>query len=561
MQYLLRRFAVFPLICLALFVTSAAAQTIPVGSLQDEQMKIQALLADSAVVSPVLRPFSIDQYNTLMDVETGHRGWWNRKVEYPEFSISNNVTAGLLPVSFQNTLNSRFPLSENNAAAWYGRGHNTEWQAGFYIRSEYVTATFYPHFIYQENKDFLEPRFFFEATNPYVNEIGGNIDAPFRFGPDPYTTFDMGNSSIRLHYGKFETGLSTEPLWWGGANRYPLMMSNNAPGVNHFFLGTRERVRIPYLGLIHFKWVLGYPDESDYFGGEGSGETRFMNAANLAYSPAFFENFTIGISRAYHFYQPDGLNFQDIFVLFDPVRRSSLVEREGDDDVRQARNQMVSLYFHLSLPAANAEIYAEFFRDDHSFNFRDLLMQPHHNSAYSLGFQKISHAPWFDFVKTNLEFTNLTATQLNQVRPQTFFYSHDPIIQGHTNRGHILGAAIGPGSNSQFFSIDGYKDDYKIGLFVQRLVVNDNLHFREGSTALSPFREFGDYYRHWVNLNAGVELLYGPGPFYINGRLTWTKAYNYGRFDTGDYNFTNWTEHERNDRTNIQMQIGISYIF
>src|SRR5690625_7055915 len=75
----------------------------------------------------------------------------------------------------------------------------------------------------------------------YIAEgIGVRSDAPFRFGPDPFTTFDWGNSYIRAHYKSIEAGLSTEPLWWGPMQRYPLIMSNNAPGVPHAFLGTRE---------------------------------------------------------------------------------------------------------------------------------------------------------------------------------------------------------------------------------------------------------------------------------------------------------------------------------
>ena len=523
-------------------------------------MKIQLLLTDTLAVSPVLRPFSQTQYHELMEHRGMYSGWWDRKITQKEFHLTDGFIFGLQPFMLQNTYNSRFPYSENNAAAWYGRGGTTEFQTGFYIKSNYATLTVQPHIIYQQNYDFLEPRYFFETTTPFINEIGGNIDAPIRFGADPFTSIDWGNSSLRIHYQKFETGISNEPLWWGGANRYPLMMSTNAPGVPHFFLGTRERVKIPYFGNIHFKWMMGYPRESGYFGGVGSGIPRFMNSANLSYTPPIFQNFTVGITRTYHVYEDDGFEFSNIFLLFDPIRRSTLVERRGDDDIRQARNQMASVYFHLKLPSANAEIYAEFFREDHSYDFRDFVVQPNHNSAYSLGLQKISTAPWVDFIKTNIEITNLTASQLKQVRPQGFFYSHDPIVQGHTNRGQILGAAIGPGSNSQFFGMDAFKGNYKFGFFAQRVVDNDNLHFREGSASLSP-SNFGDYFRHRVDLNFGLNFLYAPGPFYLNSRLVWTKAYNYGRFDTGDFIGVTVSNYERNDRTNVQFQIGITYVF
>ncbi len=560
MKYQLRIFLFISYIFFSLPKSDIAAQAIPVGSIQDQQMKIQLLLSDTLAVSPVFRPFSQIQYYELMTYRDNSNGWWNRIINQKKLFETDGVTVGIQPFVLQNTYNSRFPYSENNGAAWYGRGSTTEFQTGLFLESKYVTFTVHPHIIYQQNKDFLEPKYTFDVTTPFINEIGGNIDAPIRFGPNSYSTFDWGNSSLRFRYHKFETGISNEPLWWGGANRYPLMMSTNAPGVPHFFIGTREGVTIPYFGNINFRWLMGYPRESGYFGGVGSGIPRFMNTANISYTPKIFRNLTLGVTRTYHIYEDDGFKLSNVFLLFDPVRRSSLVERQGEDDIRQARNQMASAYFHLKIPAANAEIYAEFFREDHSFDFRDLLIQPHHNSAYSIGFQKISYTPLVDFIKTNVEITNLTTSQLNQVRPQAFFYSHDPVIQGHTNRGQILGAAIGPGSNSQFFGLDAFKNNYKFGFFAQRIADNDNLHLREGSASNALSANFGDYFRHRVNLNFGLNFLYGPGPFYINSRLVWTKAYNYGRFDYGRLDGFNATNYDRNDRTNVQFQIGLTYI-
>lgn len=555
---ILKNLILLLLVLCTLTVHNVQAQSIPVGSFQDQQMRIQSLLSDTVTVTTVNRPFSSDEYYTLLDKNGPGSGWWNRTVHPTEFEVYDGLHLGLQPFFIQNTINSRMPHGENNGAAWYGRGINTEWQAGFYLRSKYFSATFYPHFIYQQNVDFLMPRLFFESANPYISEIGGNIDNPIRFGSDPFTTFSLGNSSIRFHYKKFETGLSSEPLWWGGANRYPLLMSNNAPGVHHYFLGTRDQVSIFNFGKFHFKWVMGYPQESGYFLGPAEGEKRFLNAANFSFSPNFYENITIGVTRAYQLFETDGLTFSNIFVLFDPIRRASLVERSGPDEIRQERNQVASLYLHLFLPGANAELYAELFREDHSHDFRDLFVQPHHNSAYSFGLRKLSSVRYFDYIMTGLEFTSLTASQLRQVRPQDFYYSHSSINQGHTNRGQLLGAAIGPGSNSQLLSIDALKNNSTYGIFVQRMVDNDNLHFQIGSVSRSPFKEFGDYYRHRVDLNIGLSYQYSPGPVNLHSRLIWTKAYNYGRFDTGSYNGINIMNYEHNDRYNVQFQIGIT---
>lgn len=539
-------------------------QSISVGSLLDEQLQLNVLLADSLTPSIINRPIPLETYRSLIR-QNNDDGWWSRDLTANPLFSEYGVSIGLLPTQIQQTYNSAIPNGDNNGAAWYGRGSNVEFKSGLYFRSKYLAVNVNPHIIYQENVDFLRPRFIpgdSDGNVRYIAEgIGAVLDTPFRFGPDPYTTIDPGNSSIRLRYKKLETGLSTEPLWWGPAVRYPLVFSNNAAGFPHFFLASREPFHIPYFGDVQFKWMMGYPQESKYYDGVGEGETRFTTAVNIAYSPVFFKNLTIGVTRLYHLYETGGFNFSNITLLFQPGTKQDFVSAGQGINTSTDQNQIISLYAHLQLPEANAEIYGEFLRDDRSYDSRDFVNQPHHNSGYTFGFQKISYLPWIDFIKTNLEFTNLTTSQLNQVRPQTYIYTHSKIRQGHTNQGQILGAAIGPGSNSQYLSIDAYKDDFKLGVFAQRWVDNNNFHFERGSRSVSPSHDFGDYFRHRVNLNFGVNFLYGPGPVYLNSRLTWTKAFNYGRFDYGEFDGVTIRDYDHFDIINYQFQVGLTYIF
>lgn len=548
-----------------LFPCIAFTQTVPVGSLLDDQLRLNSLFADSISNTQISRPVSIETYKLVLNRNKYNSGWWNQDLSSEPLYSEEGIQIGLQPLLLQQTYNSKFPYGENNGAAWYGRGSNVDLKTGIYVSSKYISVNIYPHIAYQENSDFLRPRFI-PVTNEdgvqYVAEgIGGLFDAPFRFGPDSFTTLDAGNSSIRLHYKKLETGLSTEPLWWGPVVKYPLVFSNNAAGIPHFFLGSREPYSIPYFGDVQFKWILGYPKESEYYEGDGQGQTRFTNAVNLSYNPAFFKNLTLGVTRVIHMYEENGFSFNNAFLLFDPKSYSPRFNNNGGNVGVSDKNQMASIYVHLRLPEAQAEIYAELFREDHSYNTRDFINQPNHNAAYSFGFQKISYLPWIDFLKTNLEFTNLTRNQLEQVRHQAYFYTHSTIRQGHTNRGQILGAAIGPGSNSQFLSFDAYKGNFKFGIFAQRWAVNDNFHFEKGSASLAPSNEFGDYFRHRINLNLGLNFLYGRGPIYLNSRLTWTKAYNYGRFDYGEFEGITERNYTHFDLINTQLQIGLTYFF
>ncbi len=553
-------FAVFAAIVLVIATPGLQAQTISVGSLQDEQIQLNILLQDSLVYGAINRPSAIGFYEDAIGGSADESKWWLRSLQTSEYEIYPSVKMGIAPLNLQNNLNTRLPYGENNGAAWYGRGYTTEFSGGFYLKSDYFSVNVQPHIIYQQNEDFLHPRFIPRDPNGNILYAAEGIefryDAPFRFGPDPYTTFDTGHSSIRLHYGKAEAGISTEPLWWGPMERYPLIMSNNAAGMTHVFAGTRKPVKLPWIGNIQMKWLGGYPDESEYYAGAEAGRTRFVNMLNLTYSPSIFPNLTIGAIRASYIYQDGGFSPSQVVNFFNIFESSNAANLQGED----SQDQLASAYLHILFPEARAEIFAEFAREDFSLDARDVLNEPGHNSGYAFGFQKISHAPYVDFVKTHLEFTNLTTPQLEQVRPQTFFYTHSRIRQGHTNNGQIMGAAIGPGSNSQYFAIDAYKDSYKIGFFARRLIDNDNFHFEQGSRSLAPPREFGDYFRHRVDLSFGLNFLYGPGPFYINGRMSWTKAYNYGRFDYGKFAGVNIQNFERNDRTNFHLQIGITYV-
>ncbi|NBC64472.1 MAG: hypothetical protein GVY07_02260 [Bacteroidetes bacterium] len=542
---------------------TAFSQTIPAGSLLDDQLKINVLLADSLSPSLVNRPASISTYKRVINQQGGAAGWWNRDLSPAPIYANGAFRVGLYSTDLKQTYNSKIPYGENNDAAWYGRGANVEFKGGFFVTSRYISININPHLIYHENLDFLAPRFIprdGDGNIRFVVEgIGTRIDTPFRFGPDSYSIIDPGNSSVRLHYKKIETGLSTEPLWWGPAVRYPLIFSNNASGIPHYFLGSREPFRIPYIGKFKFKWIIGYPQDSKYFDGPGQNETRFTTALNFAYSPVIWKNLTLGAIRVVHLYEEGGFNLSNALLSLDPTSLSSNFNQSTQSS--RDKNQAISLYAHIQVPRSNAVLYGEFLREDHSHDIRDFVNQPHHNSAYSFGFQKISYLPWIDFLKTNIEITNITTSQLEQVRPQTYIYTHSNIRQGHTNRGQILGAAIGPGSNSQFLSIDAYTGNYKFGIFAQRLVDNDNFHFAQGSRSITPSEEFGDFFRHRVNLNLGLNFLYGPGPFYINGRFTWTKAYNYGRFNYGEFGGINITNYERDDLINIQFQLGLTYIF
>ncbi|MEX1211382.1 MAG: capsule assembly Wzi family protein [Balneolaceae bacterium] len=545
----------------------AIGQSLPVHSLADQQLSIRALLYEDPYLPVTQRPYSWDAYRRTM--EPGDRevsGWWDRSLYQYSMDLPLGFRAGPHSLSVQNTYNSRIPYSENNAAAWYGRGHSLEWSGGVWLTSRFLTLSLQPQIVWQQNLDFLTPRFV--PTNSdgeprYIAEgIGTSLDAPFRFGPNPFWTTDWGYSSIRLHAGPVEAGYSSEPQQWGPATRYPLTMSAHAPGVHHAFVGTRRPVRIPWVGRIQFKWMVGYAQESGYFDGSTAGEKRMLNALHASWSPPFLEGLTLGVIRAYHINESDGFQWSNVLSMFDAIQKVSLSDTNPDSDgVGGNRNQVASVYARLHMPEARAEIWGELFREDHSYDLRDIANEPHHNSAWAIGFRKASDGPWADFYVTHLEITNLAITMTEMVRHQAYYYTHSAVRHGHTNRGQVLGAAIGPGSTSQYLGLEGYRGNWRVGTFLQRVAENDSYHVQRNPIGSNLNNEpYGDYYRHRVNLNVGANMLYGPGPYYLTASLVWSKLYNYGRFDYGDYTLP-FADHERRDLTNVQFQMGVTYAF
>ena len=549
-----------------------AAQVIPIDDIKEEQIRIQQLLQGSEYSSFSNRPVWNHIYDRYMENadNLNPSGMWTEKLELPVYDLGYSFKAGAYLPSIRITSNTGLPYGENNEAAWYGKGLNTEFLGGVWLTSDYLTITLRPQVVTQQNLDFEVPRFIpNQDTNiRYTAEaLRGIIDAPFRFGPDPFSTVSLGYTSVRVHYKPVEAGFSNEPLWWGANAKYPLLMSNNAPGMKHFFAGTRYPVKIPWVGKFEFKWIGAFPEDSDYFDLEAEFQRdRFMSGINLIYSPTFSPNLHLGFARVVHTYiDDDGLKGSDLGMIFDPFYLKEFIDVRGPLRDIKPRNHLNSIFGRWVWPESRAEIFAEYFRDDFAWDSRDLLMEPRHNSGYAFGVLKLFDAPLADFYKVHVEFTNMTPGFLEEVRPQNYYYTDTQIPQGHTNRGQVLGAAIGPGSNSQYVSIDGYIPNGRFGLFMRRLSDNNHFHFEFDRSLNRPeeFRNgFGDYWRHRTDITFGLRGLYKYRSFLISGEASWTKLFDYGRFDYGVFGRgISIATHEPRDNYNLQIQLSVGYAF
>ncbi len=546
------------------FPVQSSAQTLPVGGFREKQVRIQQLFNDSLSISFSNRPIWMNTYEQYFEGHEFEDSWWNRPYYYlSERVLYDFIKVGVYEPVFALTNNSKFPYNGggNNGAAWYGRGLITEFRAGFFATSDYFTVTFRPHLIYTQNKQFKVPRFVPRDEEGNVlyghEELQFRIDAPFRFGPDSYSTFDLAQSSVRLHYKPIEIGLSNAPLWWGPGVQNALMLSNNAPGLQHVFFGTRWPLQLPLnIGQVEFKLIGAWPEDSDYFRyTEATDQRRFMSGLNFIFTPSFAPHLYLGFSRVIHTYiDENGLAFEDFIA---PLKLGGNRNPAG-----VAQNQIISVYFRWLFPGGNAEVYGEYYREDNWGSFRDLLMEPDHDRAYTVGFQKIIPSDRIvDFVKVNLEFSSLVPNATDIVRFQTYYYTHGAVRQGHTNEGQILGAAIGTGSASQYLGTEAYFEDGMIGLFVQRVADNDYFHYEYNYRYIFPIpTDSRDYFNHQIDVNIGLNAKYKISDFLLGGRIIWSKAYNYGRYELGDRSGPDEVM-PGEDLINWQVGFSVRYLF
>lgn len=357
--------------------------------------------------------------------------------------------------------NSAFPYGSNNGAVWAGRGLTTAVRAGFSARYGPLSLTVAPVVFRAANTSFeLMPNgrsgrlAFADGRNPTT------IDLPQRFGDEPYTRLDPGQSTLRLDLPFVTAGISTANQHWGPASEFPILLGNNAAGYPHGFLGTSAPVNL-WIGSVHGRLVWGRLDQSPYAPTGADDDLRFMSGLIGAFSPRGIPGLEIGGARFFHTPWPrNGLTVDHFLKPVEGFLKEDLPDqRPGPDPKSDADNQLASAFFRWVFPGSGFELYGEYGREDHNWDLRDFLLEPDHDSAYLLGFQKAWRRSPRDFVVLRGELVNSRISHLVRVRPQAPFYRHSRARQGHTHRGQLLGSPAVYGGGGSLLAADWYYPD------------------------------------------------------------------------------------------------------
>jgi hypothetical protein len=201
-----------------------------------------------------------------------------------------------------------------------------------------------------------------------------------------------------------------------------------------------------------------------------------------------------------------------------------------------------SFYLKFYLPDDHAEIYGEFGQQSPSTKIPNIFSDTN-RVGYIIGVRKLTPINNKYYFSLGFEFAKLALADPRQIfikdnifgHPQiNSWYTSSSIKQGYTNQAQLLGASIGPGSNSQSFniSLNSNKKNNKIGLFAERVAHdNDFYHYVYVTGAFGNSKS--DAY--WVDLNWGLELqLELIKNFYIASSFLSTSALNYRSLKNGN---------------------------
>ena len=100
------------------------------------------------------------------------------------------------------------------------------------------------------------------------------------------------------------------------------------------------------------------------------------------------------------------------------------------------------------------------------------------------------------------------------------WYYHFMINAGYTNYGEVMGSAIGPGSNSQYFEILKQNEKYRARLSFE-IVDNDNDFYYYA------FEDSRDFRRYWKDLNFSFGYEKKIKNFWLNFNVLYQRSLNY----------------------------------
>ncbi|GIW50650.1 MAG: hypothetical protein KatS3mg081_0005 [Gemmatimonadales bacterium] len=157
-------------------------------------------------------------------------------------------------------------------------------------------------------------------------------------------------------------------------------------------------------------------------------------------------------------------------------------------------DQIYSWFGRWVFPRSGLEVYGEFSKTEFPSSVRDFFISPGHTLGYTLGLQWAKRlgereGPGVEdvppgapgepasrpgmaaggVIRLQAEHTFLERSSTFRQKPVGTYYTSRAVVQGYTNRGQVLGAAIGPGASSHWVAVDYVKEGWEAGIFGGRI--------------------------------------------------------------------------------------------
>ncbi|WP_154857118.1 capsule assembly Wzi family protein [Cyclobacterium xiamenense] len=477
------------------------------------------------------------------------------------------VQVRLVPLQLSQNYNASHPYGWGDGPLLPARGFQHLVEFGIHTRIGPVHLQLYPQIHTAQNLPFEEynpelPELYFKRIANFI----GRLDIPVRPGSDRIRRILPGNSHVKVHFGAFAAGISTENLWWGPGKQQALLISDNAEGFLHgtihsrnpvktgighfegqYFLGKLENSNLPYYSDGSFDRYREYPDD-----------WRYVTGVSVSYSPVWIKGLSLGLGRTFTMYrrklEEDG--WRAWFPIFEGLQK----EQVGLDASRaRETDQHFTIFSRWVVPAARMEVYGEFIRTDHALNWRELLLNPEHSRGYTLGFSKLVPLTKGDQIYIQLEMTQTENSVNNLVKYEggnlnlnhggLGLYENFQVVHGLTQRGQVLGSGLGHSGNSARITLSKVRGLNQYGLSLERLTRDANFFNYNYANGVEVLR--------WVDLSLGAhwEQQYDRVLVAANARLIRSHNYNYAVKQSNSLGRTGYK------KTNFHSRLKLAYLF
>lgn len=452
-------------------------------------------------------------------------------------SISSKLHFEVLPLYLISKLNNKRSYGINDFLLIPGVGFQQYASTGVVAKWKFITLQLQPEVAFSQNKKYQG---FPDSFNVSITKDKfyhwNNGDYPERFGDDSYTKVWWGQSKLTASVGAFEIGVSTQNVWWGPGQWNSLTFSNNAQGFAHLTLNTTKPAKT-FLGNFETQLIMGKLNSSGFASSQDdnlnelyfkplSNDWRYLNALMISYNPKWGPNFFIGFGRTFQVYNSNRGNlFSDWFPVFEAFQKDKFVENGSTVDFDlNGRDQQIAIFGRYMIPKARAEIYFEYGKRDHAYNWREFILNPEHARAYIFGFNKLFDSPFPNkLIQIRGEVTQQQESINRIVRYSGLggrysWHMHSQ-ARGFTNYGQALGVGSGQGANVQIIEFSLVEKYNKMGIVFERLENNQGFYYRS-------FYEPSER-KPWVDLSIGFLFDKKFDKLLLSSKVQLIRAHNY----------------------------------